>query len=70
MGRAERGFACCVTLGFVKFNLKELDMNYELCFYLVLAFIAGRCSKLKIYIGPEHEKYNNAENLPPESNEN
>ena len=36
-------------------------MNFELAFYLVLAFITGRLSTLTIYIGPDPKKYKEAD---------
>ena len=35
-------------------------MDYKIAFYMLLAFIAGRLSKIKIYIGQNKEKYNAA----------
>lgn len=36
-------------------------MNYELAFYALLAFIAGRALPRKIYIGNNEEKYRAAD---------
>lgn len=36
-------------------------MNYELAFYLLLAFLAGRWLPRRIYIGHDEEKYNKAD---------
>ncbi len=36
-------------------------MEYETMFYMMIAFIVGRLSKLKIYIGYDEEKYKAAD---------
>jgi len=36
-------------------------MNYELWFFCLCAFIVGRLSTTKVYIGPDEEKYKQAE---------
>lgn len=36
-------------------------MGYEIFFWVVIGFVAGRISKLKFYYGPDEEKYNNAD---------
>ena len=32
-------------------------MNYEILFYCIVWFIIGRLSTLKVYIGPDRDKY-------------
>ena len=36
-------------------------MDYELWFYMAIAFILGRISKLKFYIGTDKEEYDAAD---------
>jgi hypothetical protein len=36
-------------------------MDYYFWFWLLVAFIVGRLSKLKYYIGPDEEKYKKAD---------
>ncbi len=37
------------------------NMDYEILFYMLIAFIVGRLSKLTFYIGPDDDKYNAAD---------
>ena len=39
----------------------EKTMNYEMILYLLVAFILGRLSKLKIYYGSDKVKYDKAD---------
>jgi len=36
-------------------------MNFEMMFYLLIAFIVGRLSKKKVYIGYDEKKYQSAD---------
>jgi len=35
-------------------------MDYELLFYMLVSFLAGRLSTLTVYIGQDSKKYENA----------
>jgi len=36
-------------------------MDYQFWFFMLIAFLLGRGSRLKVYIGSDEEKYNKAD---------
>ena len=36
-------------------------MNYEFWFWITIAFVAGKLSSMKFYIGPDERKYKEAD---------